>query len=93
MSLNLTTNNPGLHFREGDVVVDATGQAGYIKQSVFTPNLYAALMAETVFGSARELPDLEYPVTIVARNGDPTFTNVVDAAPLMTYTAQVKHDD
>lgn len=65
-------------FRDGDVIVQADGQAGFIRESRVFKDLFAVFEYN---GSLRlntvELNHLQYPVTIVVREGDPTVNIVV----------------
>jgi len=79
------TENFGQHtegntpFKVGDVIVEASGRPGFIAKSRVFGDLYGAMESKLPLClDTEELEDLEFPVTVVAREGDPSFSLVVD---------------
>lgn len=79
------TENFGQHterntpFKVGDVIVEASGRSGFIAKSRVFGDIYAGMQPKVPLRlDTEELEDLEYPVTVVAREGDPTVHIVVD---------------
>ena len=70
------TNTP---FKVGDVIVEASGRSGHIAKSRVFGDLYGAMESKLPLClDTEEIEDLEFPVTVVARDGDPSFSLVVD---------------
>ena len=66
MILSVEEHHP---FRVGDVLLDATGEASFVEQPA-EPRL--GLYRRTQSWKLRGFSDLEYPVMILAREGEPT---------------------
>lgn len=78
------TFTPGRHmpgesvFEEGDVIVEADGRPGFVTKSKVFKDLYvAAPTSDPLVLTSVEFDELIFPVTVVARNGDPTVNIVV----------------
>lgn len=66
-------------YKDGDVIVDASGEAAFVTRSEMRGDLFLRRQKPpSPFDNVAELYQLEYPVTIVARYGDPSVNIVVE---------------
>lgn len=79
-----STTHPAGHLHEGDVVVDAAGRPHFVK--VLDGRLYTTGPSHEI---VVDLEALEYPVSVIYRDGDPTTDILIEKVPAGTavYTA------